>query len=293
MVYEVTHTTGYEYTDPVSVSYHMLRLHPRQLARQSCARHDLHIEPRPILTKTHLDYFGNQLSFVTIEGPHRELAVVSRSQVELQRAAALPLVTSPWEAVRDLFRGDQPPGPVDACEFVYGSPLVRPQPEFADYAQASFSPGRPVLEAVLDLTARIHRDFKFSPKATTVATPLEQVFKTRRGVCQDFAQLEIACLRSLGIPARYVSGYIETQPPPGQPRLVGADASHAWVGFYCPEAGWLDIDPTNNSMPSTHHITVAWGRDYSDVSPVRGVLLGSGEHSLKVAVDVVPLTAEP
>jgi transglutaminase-like putative cysteine protease len=176
-----------------------------------------------------------------------------------------------------------------AREFIYPSPKIKSQADFANYATPSFSRDRPVLEAVLHLTDRIHREFKFDPKATSVATPLEDVLKSRRGVCQDFAQLEIGFLRSMGIPARYVSGYLETDPPPGRPKLAGADASHAWISFFCPGTGWIDVDPTNNLLPSHRHITVAWGRDYSDVSPIRGVILGSGEHSLKVAVDVIPM----
>jgi transglutaminase-like putative cysteine protease len=158
---------------------------------------------------------------------------------------------------------------------------------FNDYARESFPPGRRILDAVLDLTARIHRDFKFDPTATTVATPLALVLEQRRGVCQDFAHLQIACLRSLGLPARYVSGYLETAPPPGQPKLIGADASHAWVSFFCPSLGWIDADPTNNLLPSLQHIILGWGRDYSDVSPIRGVLSGGDDHTFGVAVDVV------
>ena len=292
MLYEVTHTTAYEYTGAVSVSYHVLRLQPRELDRQCCRWHDLHIDPRPVVTKAHTDYFGNPLTFVTIEGAHHELIVTSRSRVDVSPAPQIhPADTPAWELACHSGRGGQPAGALAACEFVFPSPLLPDLPDFAAYATPSFSPRRPVLEAVLDLTRRIHTTFKFDPKATTVATPIEQVMKSRRGVCQDFAHLEIACLRSMGIPARYVSGYLETDPPPGRARLVGTDASHAWLSFFCPLAGWIDIDPTNNLLPSTRHITVAWGRDYSDVSPIRGVLLGSGEHSLKVAVDVVPIPA--
>jgi transglutaminase-like putative cysteine protease len=179
---------------------------------------------------------------------------------------------------------------LEASDFIFDSPLIRARESYLHYAQVSFTPGRPILEAALDLTKPIHSDFKFDPTATSVATPLEEVFKHRRGVCQDFAHFQIGCLRSLGLPARYVSGYVETDPPPGQQRLAGADASHAWVSLFCPGLGWLDVDPTNNMVPSSRHITVAWGRDFSDISPIRGVILGSGEHRLKVAVDVVPLT---
>jgi transglutaminase-like putative cysteine protease len=175
---------------------------------------------------------------------------------------------------------------LEAHEFTYASPLVPNADEFADYAKASFTPARPVLDAVTDLTRRIQRDFTFDPAATTVTTPVAEVFKQRRGVCQDLAHLQIACLRSHGLPARYVSGYLETEPPPGQPKLRGVDASHAWVSFFCHNIGWLDVDTTNNCLPSLRHITIAWGRDYSDVAPVRGVLVGGQNQMLRVSVDV-------
>jgi transglutaminase-like putative cysteine protease len=184
---------------------------------------------------------------------------------------------------------DLSPSVLDAGEFTFDSPLVPLDTPFTDYARESFPPGRNLLAAVLDLTARIHRDFKFDPTATTVATPLARVLEQRRGVCQDFAHLQIACLRSLGLPARYVSGYLETVPPAGQAKLLGADASHAWVSFFCPGLGWIDVDPTNNLFPSMQHITLGWGRDYGDVSPIRGVLVGGEEHTLTVSVDVVAL----
>ncbi len=289
--YEITHTTTYEYSDPVSLSHHTLRLHPRELPRQRCLESELQILPRAGVMESHFDYFGNRMTFATVEGAHRKLVATARSRVTV-KAPAWPVRadTPKWEAVRDFTLGYKADEILEAREFVYSSPLIPKEPEFAEYAAPSFTPRRAVLDAVLDLTDRIHGDFKFDSKATNVATPLEEVLKLRRGVCQDFAQLEIACLRTMGIPARYVSGYLETDPPPGKPRLVGADASHAWVSFFCPGVGWIDVDPTNNLLPSARHITVAWGRDYSDVSPVRGVILGSGEHSMKVAVDVSPVT---
>jgi len=169
--------------------------------------------------------------------------------------------------------------------------LIAGSPVLAEYTAPSFTKERPLLEAVADLTGRIHRDFTFDRTATTVATPLQTVFRTRRGVCQDFAHLEIACLRSLGLAARYVSGYLESVPPPDQPRLTGADASHAWVSVFCPPVGWVDVDPTNDVLADERHVTVAWGRDYGDVSPLRGVILGGGQHALHVGVSVVPVTA--
>jgi transglutaminase-like putative cysteine protease len=290
MIYKVTHTSTYDYADSVSLSHHLLRLTPRDLMHQRCQQHEVHIEPPPALATQHFDYFGNAVTFVTVEGAHQKLSVESISQVSVRRPRIpAPQETPAWESVREFSRGLQIGRSLDASEFIFNSPLVEATDDFAAYARTSFPAERPILEAVLDLTARIHGDFKFDPKATTLATPLQQVFKTRRGVCQDFAQLEIACLRSLGLPARYVSGYLETDPPPGQPRLAGADASHAWISFYCHGIGWLEIDPTNNVVPLTRHIAIAYGRDYSDVSPIRGVILGTGAHQLDVAVDVIAL----
>jgi transglutaminase-like putative cysteine protease len=286
MIYDLAHTTTYEYNNLVSLSHHTLRLQPRELPCQQCLSTELVIQPQPAAIKTHADYFGNQMAFVTVEGSHRHLVITSRSRVNVTTVAPPePDLTPAWEKVHELNGVDA----VQSAEFTYPSPHIKRQPEFAAYAEPSFTEECPVLEAVLDLTARIHREFKFDSKATTIATPLDEVLKNRRGVCQDFAHLEIACLRSMGIPARYVSGYLETDPPPGKPRLAGADASHAWISFFCPGTGWIDVDPTNNLLPSNRHVTIAWGRDFSDVSPIRGVLLGSGEHTLKVAVDVIPL----
>jgi transglutaminase-like putative cysteine protease len=289
MIYELTHATTFEYVHSVALSHHTLRLHPRDLPRQKCLRNRLQIQPSAGVVQSHLDYFGNEVTFVTVEGSHRHLVITSRSRVEVHPAETPEATeTTSWEIVRDLCRTGEANEFFEAFEYTFPSSRVKFQPEFAGYALPSFPAERPVLDAVLDLTARIHGDFKFDAKATTVSTPLEEVFKSRRGVCQDFAHFEIACLRAMGIPARYISGYLETDPPPGKPRLAGGDASHAWVSFFCPGTGWIDVDPTNNLLPSTRHITVAWGRDYSDVSPIRGVILGSGEHTLKVAVDVIP-----
>ena len=290
MIYDLNHVTTYEYSGSVSLSHHTLRLQPSGMERQKCLENILEINPAPAVTQAHVDYFGNPMTFVTVEGTHRSLSIASRSRVEVSALKPpKPELTPAWEVVRGFFAAEKFNGEIEAREFIHPSPHIKRNPDFAAYAQLSFTEERPVLEAVLDLTARIYREFKFDKKATTIATPLDEVLKTRRGVCQDFAQLEIACLRSMGIPARYVSGYLETDPPPGKPRLLGADASHAWVSFFCPETGWIDVDPTNNLLPADRHITTAWGRDYSDVSPIRGVILGSGEHSLKVAVDVIPI----
>jgi transglutaminase-like putative cysteine protease len=291
-LYDLTHTTTYDYPSPVTVSHHLLRVSPRRLARQFRLTHTVETEPAAAATSQRTDYFGNDVTFATIEGAHRRLRVTSRSRVAVGPAfIPEPSETPPWEAVRGLCRSDRSSAVLEATEFTFATPTVPMEPAFADYALASFTPRCSILEAALDLTARIHADFTFDATATTVSTPLLDVLQKRRGVCQDFAHFEIACLRSLGLPARYVSGYLETIPPPGQPRLVGADASHAWVSIFCPGIGWIDLDPTNNCLPSIRHITAAWGRDYGDVSPIRGVLLGNGEHALSVAVDVLPLGA--
>jgi len=288
--YEVTHRTVYAYASDVSVSHHVARLMPRSLPAQRCFAHELSIEPNPSLVTHREDYYGNRTTFFTVTTSHRLLAVISRSQVELSpRATPSAAETPPWENVRDLFRGEQASSAAEVQEFIYPSALVRQLPSLAEYAAESFAPQRPALDAVLDLTGRMARDFKFDPTATTIATPLEQVIKNRRGVCQDFAHFQIGCLRAMGMPARYVSGYLETLPPPGKTKLTGADASHAWVQVFIPPTGWIDVDPTNNLLPSDRHVTVAWGRDFDDVSPIRGVIVGGGKHELSVAVDVMAL----
>ncbi len=292
-LFQITHTTSYEYHAPVTVSHHLMRLTPRALTRQRLLEHDIEVHPTPAATNQRIDYFGNDVTFATIERTHRQLSVISRSRVAVSPAFIPDAGETPgWETVRGLCRGDRTASVLEATEFTFASPLVPVEPVFAEFAASAFEPGRPILDAVTDLTARIHREFKFDPAATTISTPLAEVLEKRRGVCQDFAHLQIACLRALGLPARYVSGYLETVPPPGQSKLVGSDASHAWLSFFCPGIGWMDVDPTNNLFPSMQHITLGWGRDYSDVSPVRGVILGAGKHDLNVAVDVVSLNSE-
>ena len=280
--YDVVHTTEYDYADPVAVSHHLARLQPRTLPYQVCEAHELAIEPAPAFSNGFEDYFGNQTTFFAVQKPHTRLIVKARSRVSITADAPPdPASTSAWDgpAARNGL-------PLEVVEFSFEGAEARIPAEIAVYARPSFPAGRPILEAVADLTARIHRDFTFDPRATTVATPLAEVLDARRGVCQDFARLEIACLRSLRIPARYISGYLETVPPPGGDRLVGADASHAWLAFYCPGHGWIQVDPTNNLLPSTTHVTLGWGGDFNDVSPIRGVILGGGTHSLNVHVDV-------
>jgi transglutaminase-like putative cysteine protease len=286
--YEVVHTTEYDYSDSVAVSHHLARLRPRVLPHQQRLHHDLQIEPAPAVITTHTDYFGNAVTFFAMQGAHKRLTVRARSLVALQAATLpAPLDTPPWEAV-----ADRAALPLEALEFLFDSDGAPVSAELAAYARAAFPSGRPLLDAVIELTRRIHDEFTFDPKATTIATPLADVFKSRRGVCQDFARLEIACLRSLGLPARYISGYLETVPPAGRPVSLRAAASHAWLSVYCPGAAWIHVDPTNNLLPSSTHVTVAWGRDYNDVSPIHGVILGGGNHSLRVNVEVLRLGEE-
>jgi transglutaminase-like putative cysteine protease len=287
MTYRVMHTTTYFYSKLVSLCHNLAHLTPRQDARQTCRHSKLEVTPTPTLVRERLDHFGNRMTYFTVEEPHDRLTVRATSAVDVAPAAPPdPAATPPWESVRQLLEQDRSPEALDACPFVFDSPYVKAGPELAHYAAPSFPPGRPVLEAALDLMRRIHREFHYDATATTITTPLQEVLELRSGVCQDFAHLEIGCLRSLGLAARYVSGYLRTQPPPGQPHLVGADASHAWLSVYCPGHGWVDLDPTNDLVPSEKHIILAWGRDYDDVSPMKGVNLGGGRHSVTVGVDV-------
>jgi transglutaminase-like putative cysteine protease len=286
--YEITHRTFYEYAAPVSVSQHVARLSPRATTTQTCHEFSLAISPSPTLRKVRTDYFGNDLCLFSIQEVHQRLEIVTQSRVSVRAGARIAAETSlAWEAAAQLFCDPVSPEVVEPYQFVFDSPQVRASEELADYARESFGAATPLLVGARELTRRIFQDFKYDPKATTVATPLEEVWETRRGVCQDFAHLGIACLRSLGLPARYVSGYLRTHPPEGQPRLVGADASHAWFSVYLPGDDWVDFDPTNNVQPGEEHITVAYGRDFGDVSPVAGILTGGGDHEVKVSVDVM------
>lgn len=290
MRYHVRHTTTYTYTETVSVAHNELHLRPRDLWHQTCGAFELEMEPQPTVLSQGSDYFGNHTTFVILQEPHRDLTVTGRSTVEVTPAVYPDFATTPtWDHVREWLRGDRQAATLEAYQFVFDSPLTRGWSALRRYAASSFPAGRPLLAAVWELTGRIHTDFAYDATATSVSTPLREVWRTHRGVCQDFAHLQIACLRALGLAARYVSGYLVTQPPPGQPHLIGADASHAWLAVYCPGHGWIDMDPTNNLLPAEEHITVAFGRDYSDVPPIKGVFLGGGDHTMTVAVDVAPL----
>ena len=287
MTYNIVHRTLYEYAAPVTASQHVARLAPRATAAQARESFSLKIFPQPTLRKEREDYFGNQLCLFSIQEVHKKLEIITHGRVTVRPGKSPDPETSPaWEEVAALFRDPVSPEVVGPYEFVFDSPQVRASFELADYARQSFARDTPLLAGVADLNRRIFKDFKYDPKATTVATPLEEVLSKRRGVCQDFAHLGIAFLRSLGLPARYVSGYLRTRPPEGKPRLVGADASHAWFSVFCPGVRWVDFDPTNNVQPGGEHITVAYGRDFGDVSPVAGILTGGGQHEVKVSVDV-------
>jgi transglutaminase-like putative cysteine protease len=288
--YRIEHETRYLYESRVSTSQHVAHLRPRELPRQHVFRHELLVEPGPASSSRRADYFGNDVEQFTVLTPHTELRVHGRSLVQVEAPPPVDLDESPpWEAVRDVFvyaKGRRSVGP---AQFAYPSPYVSFDPDLADFARVSFRAGRPLLDAAVDLMSRIHTEFRFDPKATTIATPVKRVFEERRGVCQDLAHLQIACLRSLGLSARYVSGYLLTDPPPGQPRHVGADASHAWLSVHCPTHDFVDLDPTNGVIPQSGHVTLAWGRDFGDVSPLWGVTLGGSEHELRVAVSVMPV----
>lgn len=290
MRYRVRHATRYRYSEPVAGSHHAVHLRPRDdSGGQICRRWTITITPRPAHLRETFDFFGNPVGFFTVQEEHEELLIEAEGEVVV---FAPPFVapgdTPSWEQVAaDLHK--PPSGEMlEACQFSFASPFAPYAPEIAAYAAASFPAGRPILEAALDLTARIHADFRYQPETTSITTPVTEVFRERRGVCQDFAHLQLSGLRALGLAARYVSGYLRTFPPPGRARLEGADASHAWVSLHVPGIGWVDLDPTNNLVPADSHVTLAWGRDYGDVSPIRGVLLGGGEHEMTVSVDVEP-----
>jgi transglutaminase-like putative cysteine protease len=288
--YNVTHITEYFYGDPVPLCHNIVHLKPRDTARQTLLTHSLQVKPNPIIRSERVDFFGNLVSWFAIQEPHEILRITGKSLVEVKTFEAPTGLWWPaWNEVRTMLEQRRDADILDARQFVFESPHVITAPELADYARPSFAPGRPMLEAVTEFTQRIFKEFVFDKAVTTIGTPVLEVLQHKHGVCQDFAHLQIACLRSLGLAARYVSGYLVTEPPPGKPRMIGADASHAWVSVFFPDFGWIDFDPTNGVLPSARHITLAWARDYSDISPVRGVVVGGNRHGLKVSVDVEPV----
>ncbi len=289
--YEVHHRTTYAYSETVPICHNELHLLPRAHPRQRLFTSALTVDPEPTIISSHVDFFGNQVNMFAIEEGHRRLVVAARSVVEVDPPQDWrSLQPLPWEMLRDRLARDTDDATLDARQFTFDSPLVRSSPRLASWAAESFTPGRAWNEALVELTSRIHHDFAYDPTATTTSTPVEEVFSLKRGVCQDFAHLQIACLRSLGLAARYISGYISNERPPGAisgaPGMVGADASHAWLACWGGNDGWLDVDPTNDCLAGTLHVTIGWGRDYGDVTPVKGVCLGGGTHTMEVAVHV-------
>lgn len=305
MEYLVTHTTQYRYSETASLSYNEAWLTPRTfqapLFTQTCLEHRIDISPRPSDQRVFTDFFENQVRYFTVRFPHEATTITAISRVRLDSPPHLirPVEqllqeaarSEAWDSLRHRLHHELEPDLLDARQYTLASPLVPVLPDLAAYAAPSFPEGRPIIETVYHLMGRIYEEFDFVPGATTIATPVIEVLREKRGVCQDFAHLMLGCLRAQGLAARYVSGYIETVPPPGQEKLQGADASHAWVAVYVPGLNWLAFDPTNNLLPHDQHITVAWGRDYGDVPPLKGVFFSHGEHKLKVAVDVERLTA--
>jgi transglutaminase-like putative cysteine protease len=292
VIYRVVHRTRYEYESEVSVSYGETHLHPRDTQSQRTYQATLSVDPYPEHYRERRDFFGNRAAHFTVVEPHTVLTVTATSMVDVRdRRDVLPAIGElPWEHARDAVTEGRAEDIVDARQFVLPSPVVGRSRAATDYVGASFSPGRPLIEALDDLCARLHAEFEFAPGVTTVSTPIDEVLARRAGVCQDFAHLTISGLRSLGVAARYVSGYLETDPPPGQDRLVGADVSHAWVSVFAPGAGWIDLDPTNSQWVGTRYVTVAWGRDYADVPPLKGVIFTESEaQNLDVTVDVTAI----
>lgn len=291
MKYRITHETEYRYAMPVGVGHNQVFLRPRDLpGQQRCLDNIIDFEPSPALSNLRVDYFGNQSTLFVIQEPHTHMNVTAISSVEVTPSGPpIPGMSPAWGSVRDQVRRDTSASGLDTMQFIYDSPQIRVLPELTEYARASFPEGRPIFDAALDLTHRIFTDFKYDPTTTTVSTPVDEVFAQRSGVCQDFSHLQIAMLRGLGLPARYVSGYLRTFSNETDPKLIGADASHAWLAVGDGQGNWTDYDPTNDQIPGEHHITVAWGRDYSDVSPVRGVIVGGGDQSIEVRVKVTPI----
>jgi transglutaminase-like putative cysteine protease len=296
MLLHVIHETRYDYAPAVKTAQHMAHLKPAHNARQRLLKHELAIHPAPAQQGEAIDVYGNTRAFFSLQSTHEELEVVAESLVSTTAPLA-PQSRMSWEEVRERLRYHRGAAYDPAAEFVFPSPYVPRHEEFIAYARPSFLPERPFLEAARELMERIHTDFTYETEVTDVSTPALEALELRQGVCQDFAHVMLACLRSLGLPGRYVSGYMLTEPPPGRPRLVGSDASHAWVSIYLPGDGepgeWADLDPTNNRPPGEDYVTVGTGRDYSDVAPVRGVLHGGANHKLHVAVTVTPVTQDP
>jgi transglutaminase-like putative cysteine protease len=291
VIYDIRHVTTYAYESPVSFARCSLRLEPKNGDGQQLLSHSVDIRPRPAECAVRRDFFGTHTENILIEIPHRNLRIDSRSRVQVLRQAPDRAAPSPpWESIRDLAFAATSLGPSSPVGYVFASPLVPVQQPVTSYAASSFRAGAGIFASTVDLMHRIRTEFKYDPKATVISTPLTEVFEKRHGVCQDFAHVMIAGLRGLGLPAAYVSGYLRTIPPPGKPRLQGADATHAWVSVWCgAELGWIGFDPTNDVLVENNHIVLAIGRDFSDVSPVDGIIVGSRKQKLGVGVDVLPV----
>ncbi|MGH1361400.1 MAG: transglutaminase family protein [Burkholderiaceae bacterium] len=288
--YRVQHSTTYSYEADVSLSQQLLRLTPRESAHQAVDGATILIDPSPVMRQTNTDFFGNHITRLALQEPHRRLSIQASSTITITPPAPIALEqTDPWEQVLAAVRKPVTHEAGTAAGFCFPSPYVDVPSNIGELVNDLFAPGRPLLEAVMALTNRIYTDFTYRGGVTDIWTPVATVLNKKQGVCQDFAHLQIAALRSLGLPAKYVSGYLLTHPPEGKPRLIGADESHAWLSVWLPGLGWVDFDPTNNSMPGHEHILLAWGRDYGDVSPIKGFIVGGGAHKLKVSVDVAPL----
>jgi transglutaminase-like putative cysteine protease len=289
MRYRVRHISRYGYGSPVELAAHMVHLRPRPRAWQSIISQQITSEPAPARRRDGVDSFGNLVTWLFLDLPHADFVVTADSVVEVMYPVPpAPTETQPWEQVVEAVSG---PDGWQPSEFQFGSALAPVDPETRAFASQSFTPGRPILEALIELNDRIYNEFRFRSGVTTISTPVSQVMARREGVCQDFSHVMISALRGLGLPARYTSGYIRTRPPPGQPRRQGSDQSHAWIGCWMgPEHGWIELDPTNGIVVKDEHVLLGWGRDYIDVSPVRGVILGGGNHSLSVSVDLEPVS---
>lgn len=293
MNYQIQHRTVYAYSEMASLCHSLAHLSPRGDIAQTCLHHVLSIDPQPAVMDERVDYFGNRAVYFAVERPHREMVVAATSLVRTCEAENAPIISSAnWRSFsRDIgMCGAE--AEVMARAYVMQSPMIPRLDELRAFALTSFEAFPGIQEVASDLMTRIHDTFAYDPHFTTLATPLKDVLVHRRGVCQDFAHLAIGCLRSFGLAARYVSGYLETLPPPGGEKLVGADASHAWVSVYTPDAGWVDFDPTNNQRPDHRYIVLSWGRDYADVTPLKGVIVGGGYHRMSVSVDVAAVPGE-
>ena len=294
MLLQLTHETHYDYTPAVENADHVLHLTPPSNARQTVLQHKLDISPAPYHLREMQDVYGNHCSYFSLQGSHEHLVVTAHTTVHTHTPTQSPSCHLPWEQVREMFRYRAGTPYNSAWEFLFASPYVPRDAAFAEFARLSFAPGMPLLHAANNLMTRIHDTMTYDGDSTDVNTPALTALQQGKGVCQDFAHIMVACCRAMGLPARYVSGYMLTQPAPGQPRLIGCDASHAWASVYCPgdnnEAGqWFDFDPTNNRTPGEDYVTLATGRDFLDVSPLRGVIRGGAQHALRVAVTVMPL----